>query len=76
MINLIKLVSEEVQIPLIAMGGVGELDHIPPAIIESGASAVAVGSLFHYTHITPNMVKEKLAESGIPVRLDNPEFVI
>ena len=72
-LELIKMVSNSVKIPVIAMGGVGDIKHITPAITESNASAVAIGSLFHYTHITPDMVKKELSKSGVPVRLDNPE---
>lgn len=75
-LELIKLVSSVVNIPVIAMGGVGNIKHVTPAITESHASAVAIGSLFHYTHVTPDMVKKELAKSGIPVRLDNPESLI
>jgi len=75
-LKLIKLITDVVTIPVIAMGGVGDLTHIPPAILEANASAVAIGSLFHYTHITPNMVKETLINAGIPARINNPEFVL
>uniref|UniRef100_UPI004047F233 imidazole glycerol phosphate synthase subunit HisF n=1 Tax=Polynucleobacter sp. TaxID=2029855 RepID=UPI004047F233 len=75
-LELIKSVTDVVSIPVIAMGGVGELSHVPPAILEAKASAVAIGSLFHYTHVTPNMVKETLAAAGIPVRMNNPEFIL
>lgn len=75
-LELITMITDAVTIPVIAMGGVGELSHVPPAILEAKASAVAIGSLFHYTHITPNMVKETLIDSGIPARVNNPESVI
>jgi len=75
-LELIKMITDVVSIPVIAMGGVGDLKHIPPAILEANASAVAVGSLFHYTHITPNMVKETLVDAGIPARVNNPEFTL
>ena len=73
-LRLISMVTSAVQIPVIAMGGVGDLQHVPPAILEAKASAVAIGSLFHFTHITPDMVKEALVKAGIPARVRNPEF--
>lgn len=72
-LKLIKMISESVSVPVIAMGGVGDIEHVLPAITEAKASAVAVGSLFHYTHVTPNMVKEALDQAGIPTRTVNPE---
>ena len=73
-LQLIKNITDKVTLPVIAMGGVGKLSDIPPAIIKAKASAVAIGSLFHYTHVTPNMVKETLVKAGIAARINNPEF--
>lgn len=72
-LRLIKMISDNVSVPVIAMGGVGDVQDVPPAVTEANASAVAIGSLFHYTHITPNMVKEVLSQAGIPTRINNPE---
>jgi len=72
-LRLIKMISDNVSLPVIAMGGVGDVKDVPPAVTEANASAVAIGSLFHYTHITPNMVKEVLSRAGIPTRINNPE---
>ena len=65
---LIKSVTDNVSIPVVAAGGVGKVEDVPLAITEANASAVAIGSLFHYTHITPNMVKDELKRCGIEVR--------
>jgi cyclase len=67
-IDLLKAVSAAVKIPVIASGGAGKLEHFPPAVLEGGASAVAAGSIYHYTKFTPNMVKGALHRAGIPVR--------
>ena len=75
-LELIRSITDAVNIPVIAMGGVGDISHISPAVLEANASAVAIGSLFHYTHITPNMVKDQLIKDGIPARANNPEFVL
>lgn len=67
-LNLIKGVSAQVKIPVIASGGAGcEEDFV--AAIRSGASAVAAASLFHFTELTPRSVKSALQRAGIPVRL-------
>lgn len=71
--QLIRMVTDAVDIPVVAAGGAGRLEHFAPAILEGHAAAVAAGSIFHYTRVTPNMVKEALAAAGIPVRLPAPE---
>lgn len=68
-IDLIKSVSNSVKIPVIAAGGVGKIEHFPPAILEGRVSAVAAASIYHYTKYTPNMVKGVLNKFGIPVRM-------
>ena len=68
-IELIKVINDSVSIPVICAGGAANLKDFVLAIKEGGASAVAAGSIFHYTKTTPNMVKGTLASSGIPVRL-------
>jgi imidazole glycerol-phosphate synthase subunit HisF len=68
-IDLIKVVSNSVNIPVIAAGGAGQVEDFPPVIIDGGASAVAAASIYHYTKYTPNMVKGFLNNSGIPVRM-------
>lgn len=73
-LKLIRLISDAVKIPVIAAGGVGKIEDFIAGVLEGGASAVSAGSIFHYKPITPNMVKEKMKENGIPVRLQNPEF--
>jgi len=70
---LIRRVAEAVDIPVIAAGGVGAPEHFAPAVLEGHAAAVAAGSIFHYTRITPNMVKQAMREAGIPVRLPEEE---
>ena len=67
--KLIKLVSDAVSIPVIAAGGAGTPEHFVEAVQKGNASAVAAGSIFHYTKYTPNMIKGVLNSSGIPVRL-------
>ena len=70
-LNLIKLVSSAVTIPVIASGGAGTYQHIYEAISIGRASAVAAASIFHFTEQTPIEAKKYLAEHKIPVRLIN-----
>jgi imidazole glycerol-phosphate synthase subunit HisF len=68
-LDLIRAVSDAVSIPVIAAGGASCLEDFVRAVKEGGASAVAAGSLYHYTKYTPNMVKGALHRAGIPVRM-------
>ena len=67
-IELMKKISSNVNIPVIASGGVGTLDHLVEGI-KSGASAVLAASIFHYGTYSINEVKEYLASKDIPVRI-------
>lgn len=68
-LDLIKKVSDAVNIPVIAAGGVGKVDDFVDAVVKGHASAVAAGSIYHYTKYTPNMVKGVLSKAGVPVRM-------
>jgi len=69
-IKLINLISTAVNLPVIAAGGAGKPSDCAEAVLKGGASAVAVGSLFHFRQITPNAIKQKMSNAGIPVRLN------
>lgn len=75
-IELIKMIAQAVKIPVIAAGGAGKLDDFVAAVKEGRAAAVAAGSIFLYTSITPDMVKERLRKEGIAVRMQSPEFEV
>lgn len=64
----LRTVVEAVRIPVVVSGGAGNLSHFAPAILEGGASAVGVGSIFLFTHTTPSEVRDELGRNGIPVR--------
>ena len=68
-IELTKAVSEAVNIPVIASGGAGKLEHLYEAIIDGGADAVLMASITHFENYTINQMKEYLAGRGIPVNL-------
>ena len=67
-IELMQRISSMVNIPIIASGGVGNLDHLVQGI-KSGASAVLAASIFHYGTYSVNQAKEYLASKDIPVRI-------
>jgi cyclase len=61
--------SDAVDVPVIASGGVGNLDHLADGIQQGGADAVLAASIFHYGEFTVGQAKARMAERGIPVRL-------
>ncbi|MDC3174103.1 imidazole glycerol phosphate synthase subunit HisF [Candidatus Pelagibacter sp.] len=67
-IELMQKISSKVNIPVIASGGVGNLDHLVDGI-KSGASAVLAASIFHYGTYSINEAKQYLASKDIPVRI-------
>ncbi len=68
-IALTRTVARAVDIPVIASGGVGKLEHFAEGIIEGEADAVLAASVFHFGELTVRQVKEYMAKQGIPVRL-------
>lgn len=66
---LTRAVSRAVDIPVIASGGVGKLEHFAEGVIEGEADAVLAASVFHFGELTIRKVKEYMASQGIPVRL-------
>ncbi len=68
-IELISKISSNINIPLIASGGVGNLDHLVDGIKLGNASAVLAASIFHYGKYSIRDAKEYLDSKGIPVRL-------
>ena len=68
-IDLLKQVTTRVNIPVIASGGVGNLEHFYEGIIKGGASAVLAASIFHYGEHTIQQAKEYLASKDVPVRI-------
>ena len=68
-IELMKKISSIVNIPLIASGGVGNLDHLAEGIKAGNASAVLAASIFHYGKHSVIEAKEYLNSKGIPVRI-------
>ncbi len=68
-LELLKEITSRVNIPVIASGGCGTLEHLYEAVVEGGASAVLAASIYHYGEFTIPETKEYLRGRGVPVRL-------
>ena len=68
-IELTRLVSDALKIPVIASGGAGALSHFSDAVLEGHADAMLAASLFHFKELSIRQVKEYMKEKSIPVRL-------
>jgi len=67
-IELTRAVCDAVEVPVIASGGAGRLEHFSQVIKQGGASAVLAASLFHFGTLTISQVKDSLRAEGLPVR--------
>ena len=68
-LELTRAVADAVSVPVIASGGVGNLDHLADGVQQGGADAVLAASIFHYGEFTVAQAKACMAARGIPVRL-------
>ncbi|PWQ95736.1 imidazole glycerol phosphate synthase subunit HisF [Leucothrix arctica] len=68
-ISLTKAITDAVNIPVIASGGVGNLQHLADGVTLGGADAVLAASIFHFSEYTVGEAKEYMAEQGIEVRV-------
>ena len=68
-IELTKKISSSLNIPVIASGGVGNLEHLKDGILNGGASAVLAASIFHFGEYSIQEAKEYLKKENVPVRL-------
>ena len=66
---LTKAISDAVSIPVIASGGVGNLDHLSDGVLKGGADAVLAASIFHFGDYTIQQAKHHMAAAGIEMRL-------
>jgi imidazole glycerol-phosphate synthase subunit HisF len=69
-IDLTRTIADAVTVPVIASGGVGNLDHLVEGIREGHANAVLAASIFHFGTYTIGEAKRHMHEAGIPVRMD------
>ncbi len=68
-LHLTRAVSDALEIPVIASGGVGNLQHLVDGVTQGGADAVLAASIFHFGEYTVQQAKQYMAEHGIEVRL-------
>ncbi len=69
-ITLTRAIADAVQVPLIASGGVGNLDHLVDGVRDGHATAVLAASIFHFGEFTIRQAKEHMKNAGLPVRMD------
>jgi imidazole glycerol-phosphate synthase subunit HisF len=67
-LELTRAVADAVDVPVIASGGAGTLEHLVDAVAKGGADAVLCASIFHYGHHSVGEAKRHMREAGIPVR--------
>ena len=70
-LELIRMVTDSVQIPVIACGGVGSYADFAPGILQGCASAVAAANIFHHIEHSTILAKAHLLKSGVDIRLDS-----
>jgi len=68
-LEMTRAVAEAVNIPVIASGGAGKLEHLYEAVVTGKASALLAASIFHFGEISISQAKEYLAEKGISVKM-------
>ena len=67
---LTQAVADSVSVPVIASGGVGNLDHLVDGIRQGHATAVLAASIFHFGEFTIRQAKDHMVRAGLPTRLD------
>lgn len=73
-LGITRAIADAVRVPVIASGGVGNLDHLVDGIREGHATGVLAASIFHFGTYTIGEAKAHMAAAGIPVRLDPTDF--
>jgi len=68
-LELTRAISDAVDVPIIASGGVGNLDHLVEGVKQGGADAVLAASIFHFGEYSVDQAKHYMADRGIEVRL-------
>jgi len=68
-LDLTRAVADAVDVPVIASGGVGALDHLAEGVLEGRADAVLAASIFHFGEFTVGQAKEFMAKRGIEMRI-------
>lgn len=74
--ELLRAVTDRVNIPVIASGGAGTLDHLREGVTDGRADALLAASIFHFRTYSVEEAKAHLAEAGIPVRISNEDAAL
>lgn len=69
-VDLVRAVASRSHVPVIASGGVGDLDHLVEGVLKGYADAVLAASIFHFGQYTVKQAKDKMAAAGIEMRMD------
>ena len=69
-IPITRMIADSITVPVIASGGVGNLDHLVDGIREGHATAVLAASIFHFGEFTIRQAKDHMVRAGLPMRLD------
>ncbi|MPZ58870.1 MAG: imidazole glycerol phosphate synthase subunit HisF [Rhizobiales bacterium] len=69
-IPLTRAIADAIPVPVIASGGVGNLDHLVEGIRDGHATAVLAASIFHFGEFSVRDAKQRMARAGLPMRLD------
>ena len=67
---LTRAIADSVSVPVVASGGVGNLDHLVDGVREGRANAVLAASIFHFGEFTIRQAKDHMARAGLAMRLD------
>ncbi|HWH15244.1 MAG TPA: N-acetyl sugar amidotransferase [Miltoncostaeaceae bacterium] len=67
-LELIREVAAAVPVPVVAVGGVGRYEHVPPAFTDAGASAAGIANLLHFFELSYPMAKRECIAAGVPLR--------
>jgi len=67
-LELTRAVADAVSIPVIASGGVGNLDHLVAGVVQGHADAVLAASIFHFGEYTVSQAKQRMVAAGIEIR--------
>ena len=68
-LELTRAISDAVEVPVIASGGVGKLEHLSEGVLKGGADAVLAASIFHFGEYSIAEAKQEMSKQGIEVRL-------
>jgi cyclase len=68
-LTITREITDSVDIPVIASGGVGTLQHLADGVTQGGADAVLAASIFHFGEYTVREAKQFMVSEGIPMRL-------